>query len=109
MTFTRLVGVVGVLNDKDAQGMLSALEPLLAEVVITRSNSPRAIDPDDLGALAADIFGEDRVVIEHALPDALEKAVTAAEDSGDLGGVGVLVTGSVTVVGQARALLRSRR
>ena len=108
-TFSRLVGVVGVLNDKDAEGMLSALEPLLAEVVITRSNSPRAIDPDDLGVLAADIFGDDRVVIEHALPDALERAVTAAEESGDLGGVGVLVTGSVTVVGQARALLRSRR
>ena len=107
--FTRLVGVVGVLNDKDAAGMLAALEPLLTEVVITRSNSPRAIDPDDLGALAADIFGEDRVVIEHDLPDAIERAVTAAEDSGDLAGVGVLVTGSVTVVGQARALLRSRR
>jgi dihydrofolate synthase/folylpolyglutamate synthase len=107
--FSRLVGVVGVLSDKDAEGMLSALEPLLTEVVITRSNSPRAIDPDDLGALAADIFGEDRVVIEHELPDAIERAVTAAEDSGDLAGVGVLVTGSVTVVGQARALLRSRR
>ncbi len=108
-TFTRLVGVVGVLSDKDAEGILSALEPLLAEVVITRSNSPRAIDPDDLGELAADIFGEDRVIVEHSLPDALERAVTAAEDSGDLAGVGVLVTGSVTVVGQARALLRSRR
>lgn len=107
--FTRLVGVIGVLGDKDAEGILSVLEPLLAEVVITRSNSPRAIDPDDLGALAIDIFGEDRVIIEHSLPDAIERAVTAAEDSGDLGGVGVLVTGSVTVVGEARSLLRSRR
>lgn len=107
--FSRMVGVVGVLGDKDAEGILSALEPLLAEVVITRSSSPRALDPDDLGELAADIFGDDRVSIEHALPDAIERAVTAAEDSGDLAGVGVLVTGSVTVVGEARSLLRSRR
>lgn len=107
--FNRLVGVVGILSDKDAEGILSVLEPLLAEVVITRSNSPRAVDPDDLGALAIDIFGEDRVIIEHSLPNAIEQAVTAAEDPGDLGGVGVLVTGSVTVVGEARSLLRSHR
>ena len=47
--FSRLVGVVGVLDDKDAEGILEALEPLLAEVVVTRSSSPRAIDPDELG------------------------------------------------------------
>ena len=35
--------------------------------------------------------------------------MTAAEDEGDLGGVGVLVTGSVTVVGEARSLLRDSR
>jgi dihydrofolate synthase/folylpolyglutamate synthase len=107
--FSRMVGVVGVLGDKDAEGILSALEPLLAEVVITRSSSPRSVDPDDLGELAADIFGSDRVAVEHSLPDAIERAVTAAEESGDLAGVGVLVTGSVTVVGEARSLLRSRR
>jgi dihydrofolate synthase / folylpolyglutamate synthase len=107
--FSRMVGVVGVLGDKDAEGILSALEPLLAEVVVTRSSSPRSVDPDDLGELAADIFGADRVSIEHSLPDAIERAVTAAEESGDLAGVGVLVTGSVTVVGEARSLLRSRR
>jgi dihydrofolate synthase/folylpolyglutamate synthase len=108
-TFSRLVGVVGVLDDKDAEGILAALEPLLAEVVVTQSSSPRAIDPDDLGHLAEEVFGEGRVSVEHSLPDALERAVTAAEVDGDLGGVGVLVTGSVTVVGEARSLLRSRR
>jgi dihydrofolate synthase/folylpolyglutamate synthase len=107
--FSKLVGVVGVLGDKDAEGILAALEPLLAEVVITRSTSPRAVDPDDLGDVAVDVFGADRVVVEPSLPDAIELAVTAAEESGDLGGVGVLVTGSVTVVGEARALLRRRR
>lgn len=108
-TFSRLVGVVGILGDKDAEGILAALEPLLAEIVVTRSSSPRAVDPDDLGALATDIFGADRVTVAPSLPDALEQGITAAEADGDIGGVGVLVTGSVTVVGEARALLRPRR
>jgi dihydrofolate synthase/folylpolyglutamate synthase len=107
--FSRLVGVVGILADKDAVGILSALEPLLTEVVLTRSASPRAIDPEDLSSLAQEIFGSDRVRVEPDLPDALDAAVTAAESEGDLGGVGVLVTGSVTVAGEARALLRRRR
>lgn len=36
--FTRLVGVVGILADKDAETILSLLEPVLAEVVITQSS-----------------------------------------------------------------------
>ena len=108
-SFQKLVGVVCVLADKDAEGMLVALEPLLDEVVVTASTSPRAIDPDDLGELAEEVFGEDRVTVVPTLPDAIEAAVTAAESEGDLEGVGVLVTGSVTVVGEARALLRRRR
>ena len=33
-TFDRLVGVVGLMADKDARGVLEALEPVLAEVVV---------------------------------------------------------------------------
>jgi dihydrofolate synthase/folylpolyglutamate synthase len=108
-SFDRLVGVIGILSDKDAVGIVSALEPLFDEVVITKSTSPRAIDPDDLGSLASEIFGSERVTVEASLPDAIELAVTAAESEGALEGAGVLVTGSVTVVGEARSLLRSRR
>lgn len=108
-SFQRLVGVVGVLGDKDPVGILSVLEGLLDEVVITRSASPRAIDPDELGDIAMEIFGDDRVIVRASLPDAIEAAVTAAESEGDIEGAGVLVTGSVTVVGEARSLLRRRR
>jgi dihydrofolate synthase/folylpolyglutamate synthase len=101
--------VVGVLDDKDALGMLMALEPVLDEVVITQSSSARAVDPDELASLAEEVFGPERVKVEQSLPDAIETAVTAAESDGELEGVGVLVTGSVTVAGEARALLRSRR
>lgn len=107
--FTRLVGVLGVMGDKDARGILAAFEPVLAEVVVTAVPGPRSMDPDALAAQAVEIFGEDRVTVTPRLDDALEDAVALAEDGADdLGGIGVLVTGSVVLAGAARALLRRR-
>jgi dihydrofolate synthase/folylpolyglutamate synthase len=103
-SFTRLVGLVGVLADKDAEGILGALEPVLDEVVVTRSTSPRAIDPDELGALAVDVFGEDRVHVAAGLVDAVDTAIGRAEEGGLIGG-GVLATGSITLAAEVRRLL----
>ncbi|MEP6461834.1 MAG: folylpolyglutamate synthase/dihydrofolate synthase family protein [Frankiaceae bacterium] len=105
--FTRLVGVVAILADKDAAGILAELEPLFAEVVITTNASPRAFAADDLAGIAVDIFGGDRVLVEPQLPDAVEAAVEIAEADG-LGGAGVLITGSIVTVAEARALLGTR-
>lgn len=38
--FRKLVGVVGVLADKDAAGILEALEPVFDEIVVTDNGSP---------------------------------------------------------------------
>ena len=103
--FTSLVGVVGVLADKDALGILEALEPSLDRVVITAPASPRALDAETLGELARDVFGDDRVAVAPALPDALDLAVAWAEEAGEYGGSGVLITGSVVLVGAARRAL----
>lgn len=106
--FTRLVGVVGVLADKDVEGILALLEPFLDHVVITQSSSPRAIPADELGALARDVFGDDRVTVADTLPDAIDEAAAVAEYGGEVGG-GVLVVGSVTLVADARILLGADR
>jgi dihydrofolate synthase/folylpolyglutamate synthase len=105
--FRRLVAVVGVMSDKDATGMLELLEPAVDELVVSQASSPRRLDVDDLAALAVPVFGADRVTVEPRLDDALEAAVRLAEDTGDelLSGSGVLVTGSVVTVGEARVLL----
>jgi dihydrofolate synthase/folylpolyglutamate synthase len=105
--FTRLVGVVGCVRGKDIGGMLTALEDVCAELVVTQNSSPRALPADELGALAVDVFGADRVSVSPRLPDALEEAIELAEAGPDdaLGGSGVLVTGSVITAGEARTLL----
>ncbi|KRB45221.1 folylpolyglutamate synthase/dihydrofolate synthase family protein [Terrabacter sp. Root181] len=101
--FTRLVGLVGIVADKDAAGILEVLEPALDHIVVTRSSSPRAMRPESLGALAVELFGESRVTVVRDLPDALEQAVTIAEADG-MGG-GVVATGSVITAGEVRMLL----
>ncbi|WP_280704451.1 MULTISPECIES: bifunctional tetrahydrofolate synthase/dihydrofolate synthase [Kitasatospora] len=103
--FTRLIGVIGTSGDKDVTGVLEAFEPILAEVVVTQNSTHRAMAVDSLAAQAVEVFGEDRVVVEPRLDDAIDAAVTLAEEEGDLGGAGVLVTGSVITVGEARLLL----
>ncbi|NUO60978.1 MAG: bifunctional folylpolyglutamate synthase/dihydrofolate synthase [Hamadaea sp.] len=107
-TFHRLVGVVAAFADKDVQGVLELLEPVLDEIVVSRNSSPRSMAPDQLGDLAAEIFGEDRVHVVPDLPDAISEAVVLAEEDqdGPLSGVGVLITGSVVTVADARRLLK---
>ena len=61
--FTRLIGVVGCVAGKDVAGMLAALEDVCAELVVTQNSSPRAMPADELGALAVDVFGADRVSV----------------------------------------------
>jgi len=107
--FATLVGVVGVLGEKDALGILLALETVLDSIVVTRPNSPRALSAEDLAIVAADVFGEERVWVESSLPDAVDRAATLAEDVNDYGGAGVLVTGSVVLAGEAKQLMARPR
>nr|WP_325168036.1 folylpolyglutamate synthase/dihydrofolate synthase family protein [Corynebacterium macginleyi] len=102
--FARLIGVVSVFGDKDAQGILIALEPYLSEVVISQNSSPRAIDAYELAETARDIFGEERVYVADDLPSAYAQAVELAEESEVQSGSGIVITGSVVTAGEARAM-----
>ncbi len=110
--FSPLIGVIGVMADKDYEGVLAAFEPHLAHVICTRNSTHRAMDPEKLAETAREIYGEDRISVSQLLPDAIDQAAALAE-AGDafgspLGSGAVLVTGSVVTVGEARQLLRGR-
>ncbi|WP_068425770.1 bifunctional folylpolyglutamate synthase/dihydrofolate synthase [Piscicoccus intestinalis] len=101
--FARTVGVFACMADKDVEGMLELLEPVFDEIVITRTTSMRAMEPERLGALAREYFGDHRVHVVRDLPDALDRAAELADDGG-VGG-GVVATGSVFTAGEVRMLL----
>lgn len=106
--FRYLVGVVSVLADKDVDGILTALEPVFDQIVVTHNGSPRALDVESLTQLAEERFGQDRVITAATLPDAIETATALVEDAGaegeGLSGAGMVITGSVVTAGAARSL-----
>ncbi len=104
----RVVAVVAVMADKDSEGFLSVLEPTIAEIVVTRNSSDRSAEPEDLAEVAREVFGEDRVHVADRLDEALQVAADLAEAderAGAAAGTGVLVTGSVVTVADARMLV----
>ncbi|MDN5893779.1 MAG: dihydrofolate synthase, partial [Nocardioides sp.] len=111
-TFSPLVAVLGVMNDKDYESFLLALEPHVTHVVCSQNSTPRSLPAHELAETAIGIFGEDRVTTVPNLADALDRAATLAEAgsaiSDSIGSGGVLVTGSVVTVGEARAMLKGR-
>ena len=100
----RLVGVVGVMADKEAEAVLAGLEPFLAEIVVTTAATDRAMAAVDLAEIARDVFDEDRVHVAERLDEAIDLAVTRAEVAEEPG-AGVVVTGSILLVAEARILL----
>lgn len=111
-SFEELHLVVGILGEKDAATMLNLLFDEYVDradwrtvLHLTKSDSPRAIEPEELAELALEAgFDEDTIETYENIPDALSAAVTAAADVPNLNSA-VLVTGSITVVGEASTLL----
>ncbi len=93
----RLGLVMGVLEDKDAAGMLAALLPCCERAWFTAPRSPRALSPAALHSLARQL-GFDAASCEpepaRALAEASKWAAAGASDAR-----AVLVTGSIYLVG----------
>jgi dihydrofolate synthase / folylpolyglutamate synthase len=106
--FRNLVGVISVMADKDVDGILTALEPVFDQIVVTHNGSPRALDVEALAPRAEERFGPERVVTAATLPDAIETATALVEEAGiegeGFGGSGMVITGSVVTAGAARTL-----
>jgi dihydrofolate synthase/folylpolyglutamate synthase len=94
------VAVFGVLDDKDAAGMLRALAPRLSAVVFTQPANPRAVPP----AALADLAGTLPVEFEVEPRRALSRAREIAGEQG-----AVLVTGSIYLVADLLSAPGARR
>jgi len=102
-TFDRVIAVIGILADKDAAGIVRALDSVVDEFVISQSSSDRAVDPDELARIVVGIAGPDRVSVEPNLATAMDIArdQAASTDAG-----AVLVTGSISLVADVIGLAR---
>ena len=106
--FESIFCVLGILGDKDVKGFLKALEPVVDRLVVTKSQSPRALSVAELFVLAIEVFGSDRVFKEDDLASAITYAmeqVTLINQVSD-GVSAVVITGSVVTAGSARVILK---
>lgn len=105
-TFDEIIGVFGVFADKDVEGILKELEPILNSIIVTASSSTRAMPVNDLERIATRIFGSDRVTTAEHLEEAVKRAIADARRPLNDDSVGIVITGSVVTVGEARTILK---
>ena len=84
--------VLGVLADKDCDGIVETLAPLFQRIVVTQSSSPRALPVAELAKLVRLHGKEPRIA--QSVKEALE--MTCNED--------VIATGSITIAGEVKAI-----
>ena len=106
-TFGRVIAVVGIFADKDADGIFDEIKDVIDGVIVTQSSSPRAMPAHELAKLARKYIEAERIFIEPDLRTAIEKALSDANHPMEEESVGVLITGSVITVGEARAILKN--
>jgi dihydrofolate synthase/folylpolyglutamate synthase len=107
-TFDEIIGVVGVMGDKDARGILVNFEKFMDSIIVTKNSSHRAMDVSDLEKLSIEIFGADRVHSAPNLEAAIEKALKDSIRPLSDESLGIVVTGSVVTVGEARTYVKNK-
>ena len=107
-TFDDVTGIVALMADKDALGILQALEPVMNQIIVTTNSAARSMSVADLEALANQVFGADRVFSQPTLTDAIEKAIKDSVRPLSEETLAILITGSVVTVGEARTAVRKK-
>ena len=107
-TFDDVTGIVALMADKDALGILQALEPVMNQIIATTNSSERSMSVADLTKLANQVFGADRVFAADSLPAAIDKAIQDAVRPLSEESFAIVITGSVVTVGEARTAVRKK-
>lgn len=105
-SFDRVIGIVGAMEDKDHRGMLAALEPVVAELIVTENSSPRSALAGELAETAREIFGDDRVTVSSGIPHAVDDALERADELLGEWTVGIVAFGSVITAADVREYLK---
>jgi len=107
-TFDDVNGIVALMADKDALGILQELEPVMNQIIVTTNSSERSMSVADLTKLANQVFGADRVFSADSLPVAIDKAIQDAVRPLSEESLAIVITGSVVTVGEARSAVRKK-
>ncbi len=107
-TFDEVIGIFAPMGDKDVRGILLELEQVMDLVIVTANTSPRAMKVSELERIAVEIFGAERVFSAGTVSEAIDKAVKDSVRPLSEDTIGILITGSVVTVGEARGIVRKK-
>jgi dihydrofolate synthase/folylpolyglutamate synthase len=107
-TFDEVIGIFAAMGDKDVAGALVEFEKVMDSIIVTKNSSTRSMAVADVEQIASKIFGADRVFSAETLEDAIEKAIKDSIRPLSEETIGILITGSVVTVGEARTIVRKR-
>jgi dihydrofolate synthase/folylpolyglutamate synthase len=96
------VAIVGILDDKDVEGIIEPLAACVENWIAVTASSPRAIDAAELARRVANATGKACLIADS--PDMAIERARAMAKTGD----GVLVTGSFFTVGPFLERLSAR-
>jgi len=119
--FKRIILVLGIMGDKDIEGIMKPLLPLATEIILTSPDYERAASPAKLAAIAISLGFPD-VHIAPTVKNALELAINICQQSNpptlplNKGGINnsalfthysslILVTGSFYTIGEAKEFI----
>jgi dihydrofolate synthase/folylpolyglutamate synthase len=91
----KIVLVVGIMSDKDAQGILEPLSSLSRCIILTQAQGQRASTPDEL-ASSLPLLEREKTVITRSVSQGLEKAFSQCTTR-DI----IVITGSFYIAGEA--------
>lgn len=97
----RIIAIVGMLKDKDAEQTISVMSTLVSKFIIVQPENPRAMDKFELSELIKKFNGDYEVARD--LPHACELSISLLDDNAAL-----LVFGSLYLASQLRPLFKEK-
>lgn len=85
--------------------MVQAMAGYVDKLVVTQNSSPRALASEELFEIAQQVYDPENVFLEIDLPDALDQAVTLADEFEPNGTGGIVALGSVVTAADVRSML----
>lgn len=101
----KIILVIGIMSDKDAEGILGPLLPLMYEVIFTAPKYERAADPHKLSHIAS-LLGYTSKITE-SVKDAINMALETSREFKDEKFL-ILITGSFYTIGETLEELGER-
>jgi dihydrofolate synthase/folylpolyglutamate synthase len=103
--YRRLIIIIGIMGDKDAQGIMEPLLPLATDVILTAPQYSRAASPETLKRIAQSL-GYFQARTAQTVKDAVAMASETAKD--DVSPSLILITGSFYTIGEAKEVVGAK-